>query len=122
MNLPDFKDAFYNVSDYTLTKKKLGSGSFGSVYVLNIQSNKNYAVKIINTEKGFDGKDQMLLMRESMILHELHHPGIVKFIGINFQSLRNSEKLEPSIITEYLPNGSLKTILDNEKNSIADAE
>lgn len=123
MNLPDFKDAFYNVSDYKLTKKKLGSGTFGTVYViLNVLSKKNYAVKIINTDKGFDGKEQMLLMRESMLLHELHHPGIVKFIGINFQSLNDSQKLEPSIITEYLPNGSLKTILDNEKNSIADAE
>lgn len=74
----------------------------------------------MQSENGFDGPDQMLLIRESMLLHKLDHPGIVKFIGINFKSLTNPDALEPSIITEYLPNGSLREILDNEKKSNAD--
>lgn len=117
----EFDGAFFNTTDFQLTKKKLGEGGFGKVYVIqSTKDNRNYAVKIINTEGGFNGTEQMQLMRESMILHKLHHPGIVRFYGINFQAFDNPEKLEPSIITEYLPNGSLKEILDKEKNSLAD--
>ena len=52
----------------------------------------------------------MQFMHESLIPNKLDYPGSVKYIGINFQSLTNREKLEQSIITEYLPNGSLKEI------------
>lgn len=117
----EFEGAFYNTVDFNLTNKKLGEGGFGRVYVIqSVKDNRNYAVKIINTDQGFDGTQQMQLMRESMILHQLHHPCIVRFYGINFQSLITPGKLEPSIITEYLPNGSLKSLLDKEKNSLAD--
>lgn len=60
----------------------------------------------------------MLLMREAIILRKLNHPSIIKFYGINFHSFDNPNKLEPTIITQYLPNGSLKTMLDTEKLTI----
>lgn len=82
---------------------------------------KEFAAKIINTNGSFNGKEQMMFMKESMILHDLDHPSIVKFWGINFHSFLDSAKLEPTILTEYLPNGSLKEMLDKEKRSIADS-
>ncbi|KAK8871543.1 hypothetical protein M9Y10_007275 [Tritrichomonas musculus] len=64
----------------------------------------------------------MTLLRESLILHKLKHPAIVKFIGINLHSFDNPDKLEPTIITEYVSHGSLKEILKKEQNSIADSK
>lgn len=72
--------------------------------------------KLLKTHCNFDGYQQMLLMRESLILNKLKHPGIVEFKGVNFQSFEDPNKLEPSIITEYLKGGSLKVVLDQEKN------
>ena len=120
MELDNF---FFEPDDYTIADKPLGKGSFGKVYVaFNKVEKKSYAIKILKPEEKFTGKDQMSLMRESMILHKLKHPGIVRFIGVNFLSLKNPEIFEPSIITEYLPNGSLRNILDKEQACDADYE
>lgn len=114
---------FFNSNDYKIQSKKLGEGSYGTVYVAeNTTSKQKYAAKIINVENGFDGYEQMLFLRESLILHKLDHPSIVKFMGINFQSFRDPKLLEPTIITEYLPHGSLRDNLNKEKNSLSDLE
>lgn len=130
----NFKGIFFETDDFELTNTLLGEGNFGKVYVAkyvnrsdieynfstssnsnkrNLEINKEYAAKIIrvNVNKGFTGKDQMKLMRESTILHKLDHPSIVKFYGVNFQSFDQTTKLEPAIITEFLPNGSLLKII-----------
>lgn len=117
----ELEGLFFNTDDFVLHEKSIGEGSFGKVYIAHQASDdKLYAVKILNTEKGMNGHDQMLFMRESLILHKLKHPCIVEFIGVNFQSFTDPSKLSPSIITEYLPHGSLKTILDQEKRALAD--
>lgn len=88
----DFEGAFFNTNDFELTGKELGKGSFGRVYLVKkLSDNTNYAVKIIKTENGFNGHEQMLFMRESLILHKLHHPSIIKFIGINLQSFETQK-------------------------------
>lgn len=116
----DIEGAFFNTSDYELQRKKLGEGTFGKVYVAkNIKDDKLYASKVIRTHGNFNGREQMLLMRESLILNRLRHPGIVEFKGVNFQSFSDPNKLEPSIITEYITGGSLKQILYQERQSIS---
>lgn len=118
----DFKGVFFNPNDFTLTKQMLGKGSFGTVYLAtNNKDNQTYAAKLINVDTEIDGNDQMLIMRESTILAQLDHPSVLKFLGVNFRSLKNLKQFQPTIITEYLPNGSLKAILDKEKKSIADS-
>lgn len=104
-----------------MTNKKIGEGAFGKVYIAENQSqDTQFAVKIISNNGELSGHDQMMFLRESLILRKLKHPAIVKFIGINFHSFENQDKLEPTIITEYVPHGSLKEILKKEQNSIAD--
>lgn len=117
----DLEGAFFDTSQFELTSKKLGQGQFGKVYVVeSTNDGSQYAAKIIMNDGEFNGHNQMLLLRETVILYKMKHPAIVKFYGINFHSFDNPDKLEPTIITEYLPHGSLKNMLNNEKKSRAD--
>lgn len=81
-----------------------------------------YAAKIINIDEKYDGHEEMLFLRESLIMYKLDHPSIVKFVGSNFKSFRDPSIFEPTIITEYLEHGSLKDNLNKEKRSISDSE
>lgn len=90
----------------------------------NLKDEKQYAAKIINISKIFSGKEQIQLIRESGILNNLDHPAIVKFYGVNFHSFIDPTSkepviLEPTILTEYLPNGSLKDVLFKERLGLA---
>lgn len=112
----DFEGAFFDTSDYELTDKFIGEGSFGKVYIVNCLKDKlQYAAKIINPKNLAEGNQQMLLIRESGILNKLHHPAIVKFCGINFHSFEDDLKFQPTIITEYLQHGSIQDMIDNSK-------
>lgn len=106
----------YNLHFYfELTQTKLGEGDYGPVYIANnLKDNQKYAVKIINLPEPFNGHQQMLLMKETINAQKSKHPLIANFYGINYQSLLDPSKLNPTIITEYLPNGSLKSIFNNE--------
>lgn len=64
----------------------------------------------------------MLFLRESLTLHKISHPSIVKLIGINFKSFQNPQLLQPTIITEYLRHGSLNDNLNSEKQSLSDID
>lgn len=48
------------------------------VYIAeNTKDHQLYAAKIINTDTEFDRREQMLFLRESLLLHKLDHPSIV---------------------------------------------
>lgn len=111
----ELEGAFFDTNQFDHTNKKLGEGSIGKVYI--VISKKDNTQFFLNT-----GKDQRMFIRESEILHKIHHPAIVKFYGINFHSFDDPSKLSPTILTEFLSNGSLKEILDKEKQSIANAD
>ena len=114
---------FFNTTDFEIRPKKLGNGAYGNVFVARrLKDGQEFAAKIINTERGFDGQDQMLFLRESLNLHKISHPSIVKLIGINFKSFENPQLLQPTIITEYLRRGSLKDNLDSERQALSDID
>ena len=120
MPIIDFDGVFFNTEDYNEPGKMLGEGSFGTVYLIKSKiDNKNYAVKIFNKQNKFNGQFQKYILRESMILNQLDHPAIIKFKGVNFESFKKPKELQPSIIFEYLQNGSLKEILQEEHRSLA---
>lgn len=118
----DFKGIFFNTTDYIDTDTILGEGSFGKVYLVeNVNDGTRYAAKIINVQNIFSGEDQMALMRESSILQKLSHPAIVKFYGINFHNFEDPTQLQPTILTEYLPNGSFKEVINKSEHGLADS-
>lgn len=107
--------AFFDTEEFEPTKTVLGKGSFGKVIIVEKDSVK-YAAKLIDFSKMIRGKEQLSFIRESSILNKLDHPAIVKFYGINFHSFLDFEKLEPTILTEYLPNKSLKDVISTKSN------
>ena len=71
----EFENCFFETSDYEITNKKLGEGSYGKVYVVRGQKDVFlYAAKIINTQGVFLSHDQMKFLRESFILRRIDHP------------------------------------------------
>lgn len=120
----NFDGVFFDTKDFKLDEY-LGKGAFGKTYIVQcVKDDLDYVGKIINieAEKGFSAQDQINLLKESAILKQLNHPSLVKLLGINYQSLKYKSLLEPTILTEFYPNGTLKEILDEEKNELLDPE
>lgn len=119
----DIEGTFFDLDQYELTDKILGSGSFGKVQIVRkISDNTLYAAKIISLKKNVDTRFQVSFMRESLLMKSLSHPAIVSFYGMSFNSFEHRNKLEPTILMEYLKNDSLDTILENEKKGTAPYE
>ena len=84
----------------------LGQGAFGVVYLgLNMASGELMAVKQLSREE-VSSKEISSLENEIKLLQSLWHPNIVRYIGTEI----NSTSL--SIFLEYVPGGSLKTLID----------
>lgn len=110
---------FYNILEYKLKDEISGNGYFGKVYKIENVTNKNeYAVKIYHRYVSDYSLEQETIVKKCTVIHELDHPSIIKFIGLNFVSLTKSTQFQASVITELMPNGSLRNILDNKSNKL----
>lgn len=106
---------FLDIQNYTILYS-IGSGSFSNVYLVqNKKTQKTYAAKVSlftvdqKTQKNIE---TLLLFREVNLMTLLNHPNILKFVGYSqtdFEGYRN-----PTIITEYASNGSLRDIINME--------
>ncbi|XP_062091876.1 serine/threonine-protein kinase CTR1-like [Humulus lupulus] len=83
--------------------KKIGSGSFGTVYHAKWRGS-DVAVKVLK-EQDFHAKHFKEFLEEVAIMKRLQHPNIVSFIGAITQPPNFS------IVTEYLKNGCLYKLL-----------
>ncbi|KAK8834314.1 hypothetical protein M9Y10_000521 [Tritrichomonas musculus] len=106
---------FLDLSKFT-KQEKLGQGAFGKVYKVDENSTENtYAAKISLTK--LQKSDITLitdLKREVSILSQLNHPSVLKFIG--YSPIDFKHESYPVIITEYSSNGSLKDIIDLQRD------
>lgn len=98
---------------------KVGEGAFGSVYKIREKNTKKiYAAKILKYElESYEDNMLINLSREINIISKLNYPNILKFIGYSSRNLKDEPK--PTIVTEFILNGSLNDILDNERNGLA---
>lgn len=98
----DFSSSYIDLSDLCL-RALIGSGTYGNVYLVeNKEINKQFAAKIL---KDSIKEIPVQFLSELKVLQSLRFPSIVKFIGFCDRNFNNEDY--PTIITEYLKNGSL---------------
>lgn len=115
--MPFFIDTQYLKIKKFKQKEKIRYGAFGSVYkVTDEVSRKMHAAKVIKNEfyEHFKNtKNGIYLMREVTILSHIKYPSIMEFIGYSPIDFKNI--FLPTIITEYMSNGSLEDVLKIER-------
>ncbi|BBH00793.1 ATP-binding protein [Prunus dulcis] len=80
---------------------KLGEGGFGPVYKGKLQEGKEIAVKRLSSSSG-QGIEEF---KNEMLISKLQHKNLVRIMGC---AVQDDEKL---LIYEFMPNGSLDTLL-----------
>ncbi|XP_045814075.1 probable LRR receptor-like serine/threonine-protein kinase At1g67720 [Trifolium pratense] len=93
INLSDLKEATNNFS------KKIGKGSFGSVYYGKMKDGKEIAVKTM-TDPSSHGNHQFAT--EVALLSRIHHRNLVPLIGYC------EEEYQHILVYEYMHNGTLR--------------
>jgi len=88
---------------------EIGGGFFGTVYKGMWQSTTAVALKTINKQEYVNGWEE-----EMKLLSGLHHPNIVQYFG----NYRRDGK--DYIVTEFLPLGSVKDFLVQDKSISVD--
>ena len=97
------------IEDITLLKK-LGSGTFGEVYLATKAGKQGYfAAKILRRREMDMPENKRHLEEEINILKELNHPNIYKILDIK------STPQYYIILTEYINGGSLSSCLEKYK-------
>lgn len=115
------QDLFANLTEFDWKNKRLiGEGQFGSCYLLRKKTDKKLYCAKVYKEVPERPDDQKFLLREVLILHSLHHEAIVQFYGFNLYNFESQPF--PVIISEFLPNGELESMLKKEINGDAPPE
>ncbi|OHT12799.1 hypothetical protein TRFO_17268 [Tritrichomonas foetus] len=109
-------DAFKFVVDlknYKVKNKDSWSGSFGRVYVVEEKHTKKlFAAKTLH-QSITSVSSQKQFFKEIGVMSHACHPLVVDFVGFNMCDFDNQNK--PTIIMEYMPNGSLRDVLDQSR-------
>eukprot|EP00249_Psilotum_nudum_P000283 c1120_g2_i1 orf=1-576(-) len=87
---------------------RLGNGAFGTVYAGRLQDGRLVAVKKIH-DLNIQGLGQVL--NEVKVLSESKHRNLVLLLGCCL------ENVDPLIVFEYLPNGTLAEHLQRERGA-----
>lgn len=81
--------------------KEIGTGEFGAVYKA-VYKSSDVAVKKIIDKTTVDE-----FLKEAFVMSTLSHPNLVKLIGVIRHVSNGIEKSEISLVTEFMPKGSL---------------
>ena len=105
---------FKDVKDYYTFGEELGSGKFGKVKLgLNKQTNKKFAIKIIN-KANLKGCEMEMVKTEIEIMKFCRHKNIVRLID-NFEDMENIY-----IVLEYLSGGNLNYFLSRQQTLLTE--
>lgn len=94
--------------------RKLGNGACGDIYLIKKKSNQNlFAAKVSRVEcKKIP--DQKSFFREISSLSKAKYPAVLPLIGFNLTNFEGNHF--PTIITEFMPKGSLSDIFNSNLN------
>ena len=109
---PNFE---FNPLDYD-TIRVIGNGTYGSVYLAQKHGTQELcALKVI----PFKTERPQNLIREIEILKRICHPSLLRLVAFK---LPTDADPSTTILTEYMPNGSLFEILEKERVGVAPPE
>lgn len=87
-------------------RQLLQTGQTSQVYeVVEVQSNRHFAMKILLPETAKDKTHRNMLFHEAEVGKQLSHPNIIRIVKVS-RSMTN-----PYFIMEFFPSGSLRTRL-----------
>ena len=84
----------------------LGTGSFGTAYLVECQSNKDYAVIKQIDIQGMSEQERKETLAEAKILEVLNHPNIVRF-----REVYKTKKGKLCIVMDYADGGDLQSLI-----------
>jgi serine/threonine protein kinase len=99
------------LSDFIIIKN-LGQGNFSTVKLVTSKlTNKYYAMKEIKSKYCKTKRNLSMIEKEIKLLQSLNHPNVIKY----YSSFRADDNYY--IITEYLSNGSLESLLKKNRQN-----
>ena len=118
-----FAQAFRELEPYllkgvkrTTDRKRLGTGSYGAVYELNVQgtlcAGKQLHESLLDPQNIYQG-DKILtrFVEECRIMASVRHPNIVQFLGLHFFQ----DSTHPILVMEKLAMSLDDLLMDAEK-------
>tara|TARA_B110000238_G_C16123803_1_gene438307 strand:+ start:810 stop:2081 length:1272 start_codon:yes stop_codon:yes gene_type:complete len=93
------------INDYRICEKRIGKGSFSTIYKCYDKNNNPFAIKNINIDKP---KDIEIIKNEFNIMRKLSHINIIKVYELIIDDNLNNINL----ILEYFENGDLSKYLN----------
>lgn len=105
-------DLLVELSDFTI-EKELGQGKFGKVYLVQEKSTQKLWAAKVSQKECKKVEDQKSLFQELLSYSKMKNPAIVLFHGFNLLNFK--EKHHPTIIIEYMPNGSLDKLIERKE-------
>ena len=99
--------------DRFLVDRRLGSGTFGVVYLVNDPTTKeSFALKLFRQSKIESGRRQQSSLDEAIAISQLAHPGIVQLIEVG------SHEGMPFIVLEYVDGHTLGELFRSKALSV----
>ena len=99
---------------YKITKKVLGSGQFGKVFLAQMHLNPDVRVAIKTMQKNKVGNSVDYINQEIGILRRLDHPNIVRY----YEAFESDKHIY--LVMEYCEGEELFTRLSQEESSITE--
>lgn len=102
-----------DLDEFTIIKQ-IGNGGFADVFLVeNKTTKKQYAAKVsLIDSTHLQEKDSF--STEVQILINVNNPAVIKIIGFSLCDFNNNPY--PSIILDYMPNGTLAQIINEDQN------
>lgn len=101
-------DTTFNIKEYIVDKKRIGKGSFSTIYKCrHYNTDKEYALKEITIDKN---KNKLNIKREFEIMRKLNHENIVKIHDLIIDKHMNNIYF----IMDYYEHGDLSKFLNKK--------